>query len=99
MDIFKNYDSWKLASPYDDLKSINENVIFEDYQFIFDGNDWSVDGVVSIVDGNIVDITLDVITSWSECDQEWILANDHYKSVHEFLDFSDEFINYVYSRL
>lgn len=59
------YDTWKLASPFDDVVACDDTVNFYDFSVDLDGDTYSVDGTAIIVDGRVAGVTFDTVMVWN----------------------------------
>lgn len=59
------YDTWKLASPFDDVVACEDTVNFYDFSVDVGGETYSVDGTAIIVDGRVAGVTFDTVMAWN----------------------------------
>lgn len=87
----RTYNDYLPGMAEADLRHVNENVNFEDYQIKIDNELYSIDGSASVIEGNVVDIYIEVVAGWSESEQSWILATREYDNVIKVLECDEEF--------
>lgn len=78
----------------DDNSFIGTEVPFEDYQFSFNGHDYSVDGVTTL-EGSFVSVYLTLIAI--DCNDRWEMtqSSDLNRDLTKFLEESNEFREYI----